>query len=141
MAADRKGHHGPSTFDGKSQVDYVSRPAWYTEHVESIPNEGRHLLEVYSGIPPERVLPHVVAIVRSPLRHIALSFSNADVSGIRLSIFGHTHVSAKFDFLISPCRSCHTGLVFCHGSRQGRHLLKQVAVLVKRFASWYSKKA
>lgn len=62
MSAERKGHHGPSTFDGKSLVDSVSRPAWYTKHVESIPDAGRHLLEVYSGIPPERVLPHVLAI-------------------------------------------------------------------------------
>ena len=66
MSAERKGYHGPSTFDGKSQTDSASRPAWYQENVESIPDAGRQLLEIYSGIPPEQVLPHVIAIVRSP---------------------------------------------------------------------------
>ena len=64
MSSERKGHHGPSTYDGISQVDPTTRPAWFTEHVSSIPDEGRRLLEQYSNIPPEQVLPHVIAIVR-----------------------------------------------------------------------------
>lgn len=36
---------------------------WYTPDIESISEEGRSLLEEYSGIPPDEVLPHVRAIV------------------------------------------------------------------------------
>ena len=63
MAAGRTGHHGPSMFEGKSLVDPGARPAWFTEHIETIPDAGRQLLEDYSGIPSEQVLPHVIAIV------------------------------------------------------------------------------
>lgn len=66
MATERQGHHGPSTFEGKSLVDPNTRPAWFTEVVESIPDVGRRLLEDYSGIAPKEVLPHVIHIV-SPL--------------------------------------------------------------------------
>ncbi|MCJ1434882.1 hypothetical protein MMC27_004252 [Xylographa pallens] len=61
-ALKRKGHHGPSIFDRKSQLDPTARPAWFTEHIKSIPEAGRRLLEQYSGIPPDQVLPHVVAV-------------------------------------------------------------------------------
>ncbi|MCJ1381174.1 hypothetical protein MMC17_004283 [Xylographa soralifera] len=61
-AIQRKGHHGPSIFDHKSQVDPTARPAWFTEHIESIPDAGRRLLEQYSGIPPDQVLSHVIAV-------------------------------------------------------------------------------
>ncbi|KAI9813674.1 MAG: hypothetical protein M1827_003745 [Pycnora praestabilis] len=58
MSAERKGYHGPSIFEGKSQVDSTARPAWFTENIESIPESGRRLLENYSEILPEQVLPH-----------------------------------------------------------------------------------
>lgn len=70
MSSGKKGHHGPSIFDGKSQVDPTIRPAWFTEHVESIPEAGRRLLEGYSGIPPDQVLPHVIAVVSIQLSYL-----------------------------------------------------------------------
>jgi hypothetical protein len=64
---ERKGDHGHSAFEGKSQIDSSARPAWFTEHAKSIPEDGRFLLEEYSGIPPEDVLLHVTSVVRNPL--------------------------------------------------------------------------
>ena len=61
-ATERKGHHGPDTFEGKSQVDPAARAAWFKEDVTSIPDDGRRLLEEYSGIPPDDVIPHVLKI-------------------------------------------------------------------------------
>ncbi|MCJ1287312.1 hypothetical protein MMC26_006660 [Xylographa opegraphella] len=58
----REGHHGPSVFDNRSQLDPTARPAWFTEHIETIPEAGRRLLEQYSGLPPEQVLSHVIAV-------------------------------------------------------------------------------
>ena len=63
MSTERKGYHGPDVFDGKSQLDSSVRPTWFTEHIETIPDVGRQLLEEYSGISHEEVLPHVIAIV------------------------------------------------------------------------------
>ena len=53
----------PSIFDNKSLVDHTARPAWFTEHIETIPEAGRRLLEQYSGIQPDLVLPRVTAVV------------------------------------------------------------------------------
>ena len=72
MSAERMGYHGPSVFEGKSQIDRNARPAWFTENIESIPEAGRQLLERYSGIAPERVLPHVISIVRNIQSIIAI---------------------------------------------------------------------
>lgn len=36
---------------------------WYQESVETIPEDERELLEQYSGLKPEEVIPHVVALV------------------------------------------------------------------------------
>lgn len=37
--------------------------AWYTENVTKIPPEARELLEQYSKIPPQDVIPHVLNLV------------------------------------------------------------------------------
>ena len=62
MTAKRKGHHGPITFSDQSLNNSSARVAWYHEHVASIPDAGRKLLEKYSGIPPNQVLSHVLEI-------------------------------------------------------------------------------
>ena len=62
MSTDRRGHHGPSVFQGQPQIDSSSKVAWYSEHINSIPAAGRALLEDYSGVPADQVLPHVLAI-------------------------------------------------------------------------------
>ena len=36
------------------------RPAWFTENVTEIPANARTLLEQYSHIAPDQVLPHVI---------------------------------------------------------------------------------
>ena len=64
MSIERKGYHGPSTFEGKSQTDPANRPPWLTEQIASIPEVGRRLLEEYSGVAPAEVLPHVTRVVR-----------------------------------------------------------------------------
>ena len=40
--------------------------AWFDEKADEIPDDSRQLLEKYSGIPPEEVMPHVQRIVCSP---------------------------------------------------------------------------
>ena len=62
MSTERKGYHGPSSFEGHCQTDASSKVAWYSENITSIPATGRQLLEDYSGISPEQVLPHVLAL-------------------------------------------------------------------------------
>ena len=53
-----------------SQKDPSDKPetkdekAWFTESVTSIPPVARELLEHYSKIAPDEVIPHVVALVR-----------------------------------------------------------------------------
>ena len=37
---------------------------WYTENVAKIPEGARQLLQNYSGLEPEEVIPHVVSVVR-----------------------------------------------------------------------------
>lgn len=37
-----------------------AKPAWFTEDVSEIPANSRQLLEQYSHIAPDQVLPHVV---------------------------------------------------------------------------------
>ena len=69
MSTERKGCHGPSTFEGKSQIDPNNRPAWFTEQITSIPEAGRRLLEEYSGVAPEEVLPHVIRVVSKKVEH------------------------------------------------------------------------
>ena len=47
------------------QVDpQIKELAWYKEDVTAISEPARHLLETYSGIPADEVVPHVLAIVR-----------------------------------------------------------------------------
>ena len=36
---------------------------WYTKEIDSIPPPMREVLEKYSGIPPERVIPHISELV------------------------------------------------------------------------------
>lgn len=40
-----------------------SRPEWYTEKLESVDEATRTVLEKYSGIPPDGVIPHILKIV------------------------------------------------------------------------------
>ena len=40
-----------------------SKVSWYTEDVRSIPSEARDLLESYSKIPSDQVIPHVLSLV------------------------------------------------------------------------------
>ena len=61
----RQGYHGPTTYEGKTQSGTTGegeRVGWYDATVTSIPDEGRELLESYSGLAADDVLPHVVAI-------------------------------------------------------------------------------
>jgi len=39
------------------------RPDWYDQNVKSINPEAQRLLETYSHLKPEEVLPHVLALV------------------------------------------------------------------------------
>ena len=54
--------HGPPVFAGKPAVDLL-RQGWYKQDVDSIDDDERELLEKYSGLKPEEVLPHVLIIV------------------------------------------------------------------------------
>ncbi|KAL6713339.1 hypothetical protein ACLMJK_008804 [Lecanora helva] len=62
MSTTRTGHHGPMTYDGQSQTDTAQKVPWYTENITSIDPAGRKLLEQYSKIAAEEVLPHVLRI-------------------------------------------------------------------------------
>ena len=62
MSATRVGHHGPSSFEGVSQVDSSEKVPWYNANVTTISPMGRQLLESYSQISPPDVLPHVLGI-------------------------------------------------------------------------------
>ncbi|KAL9066105.1 MAG: hypothetical protein Q9161_007763 [Pseudevernia consocians] len=62
MSTERKGYHGPTIFQGHCQTNPSAKVAWYTENITSLPATGRKLLEDYSGILPEHVLPHVLAL-------------------------------------------------------------------------------
>jgi hypothetical protein len=42
----------------------AKRPEWYQKDVQSINAEAQRLLENYSGLAPEDVLPHVLSLVR-----------------------------------------------------------------------------
>lgn len=37
---------------------------WYTADLETISEPARQLLETYSKIPPDQVIPHIIRIVR-----------------------------------------------------------------------------
>ena len=56
--------HGPPIFDGQPAVGTLKQ-AWYKEDVQSINDDERQLLEEYSGLKPEEVMPHVLALVSS----------------------------------------------------------------------------
>ncbi|KAJ6572226.1 hypothetical protein B0H19DRAFT_1256125 [Mycena capillaripes] len=62
MAAERKGTHGPSSYEGKSLTDSENKVGWYEENITEISPEGRMLLEEYSGIPLDEILPHVLRV-------------------------------------------------------------------------------
>lgn len=50
-------------------IETVQEPrelAWYNEKLDRPFDEARRLLEEYSGIPPEEVNPHVLAVVCIP---------------------------------------------------------------------------
>ena len=64
MASNNVHSHGPPTFEGQPATGTL-RQAWYKENVDSIPDDERKLLETYSSIPPEQVIPHVVTLVSS----------------------------------------------------------------------------
>lgn len=55
-------NHGPPMFDGKPATGTLEQE-WYQGEVEDISPDERELLEVYSGIQPDQVLPHVLALV------------------------------------------------------------------------------
>ncbi|KAF2817656.1 uncharacterized protein BDZ99DRAFT_21264 [Mytilinidion resinicola] len=42
--------------------DKSHKPLWYVENLESIDDASRELLEKYSGIAPEKVIPHIVEV-------------------------------------------------------------------------------
>jgi len=42
-----------------------SWPEWYNENLESLNDDTRAVLENYSGLSSERVIPHVTELVRS----------------------------------------------------------------------------
>lgn len=49
-------------FDGKPATGTLEQ-GWYQGEVDDISPDERELLEVYSGIQPDQVLPHVLALV------------------------------------------------------------------------------
>jgi hypothetical protein len=59
MNAVRQGYHGRSTHERDPQTGSDSNVGWYQEHITSLPEAGRKLLEEYSGIPSDEGLPHV----------------------------------------------------------------------------------
>lgn len=43
---------------------------WYKTDIDTISEPARQLLETYSGIAPDQVIPHILAVVcRSPFLH------------------------------------------------------------------------
>lgn len=62
MVVSGERHHGPAIFEGEPAVDAVLKQAWYDENVKSIPDDARRLLEEYSGLDPNEIIPHVVAL-------------------------------------------------------------------------------
>ena len=52
-----------------------SRAGWYMDEVQTIPDSARRLLERYSGLKPEEVLPHVLSIVRPLFQPIEPCFT------------------------------------------------------------------
>ena len=66
MMVQNGGRNGPAIFEGLPAVDAVLKQAWYTESVDVVPDGARHLLEQYSKLEPEEVVPHVVKVVICP---------------------------------------------------------------------------
>lgn len=59
------GVNSDTNFTSKETNPKKEKPAWFTEDVKEIPSNARNLLEKYSHIAPDQVLPHVVEQVRS----------------------------------------------------------------------------
>ena len=59
----------PTDHSAGAKAKAAERPSWYQEHVgkDEINDEAYRLLEEYSGLTPEEVLPHVLAIVSTSL--------------------------------------------------------------------------
>ena len=54
---------GQSADASSDSVHGFNSQDWYQEKIESIPDNERELLEQYSGLKPDEVTPHVVAVV------------------------------------------------------------------------------
>ena len=59
------GVNSDTSFTSKETNPKKEKPAWFTEDVREIPSNARNLLEKYSHIAPDQVLPYVVEQVRS----------------------------------------------------------------------------
>ena len=64
MEGQSRRRHGLAIFDGQPAVHETLKQAWYKADVDSIPPKARDLLEQYSGLKSEEVIPHVIALVR-----------------------------------------------------------------------------
>ena len=60
------------------------KPFWFENDVKSINPDAQKLLEEYSGLKPDEVLPHVLKLV-CPLSFVALIMTDPTTSGKRLS--------------------------------------------------------
>ena len=68
MALEHTGYTLPLQPDSSIKKEASSNPeekAWYTKDVTMISPEARQLLESYSRIPPDQVIPHVLNLVRT----------------------------------------------------------------------------
>jgi len=46
-----------------------NKAQWYSEKLDSLDDSTRTLLEKYSGIKPDRVIPHILELVCLPYHH------------------------------------------------------------------------
>ncbi len=84
----------PATGDSTS-AGTANSPG-FTKQITSIPENSRQLLEQYSHIPPDQVIPHIQELVGS----CSLSTFSPRLTRLRQSAIGHTtlsptHVSAS----------------------------------------------
>ena len=72
MAADKTSDLAKD--DMEQQTGY-KRSDWYLPDITEVGELAREVLEKYSHISPDEVVPHVLAIVRTPLDENSISFS------------------------------------------------------------------
>lgn len=80
---------------------------WYIPSITSVPDDVRDLLEKYSHIAPEEVVPHVVRMVRSTAFHSHIDRLTVMLRETRFGIFRRGHVLVLSVSWICRCTDSH----------------------------------